>query len=331
MPLSFDPCRREWLELGPNNPVLVDELRPALVSFVAYDTSKNARLLGTGAVVGAMQGVALILTARHVALDGAVAAQKPHLAGSGGPFRDDRPAKHLSVAPARLKLFWGSNNGALGLNVFSTHFNDFADLQGCVAVPQNGDEESFQPAALAVDLRPVQIGEVVYHVSYADMALNELVRPTGADGAGQVLEIRQRVSVRIGTVTGLHPNGLRMYRWPSFTTSAPSEPGMSGGVIVRMRECEPLGVCGVISGDCSTETARTNFFTAGETVAAAVWPVLALKMPIAVSSNPRDIQYRTWFDAMKSEVMPAPLGGLDGYSVTEAANGVISVKVPADR
>ena len=93
--LPNDPFNRYWLELSGANPHLVDQLRPALITFMAFDKDKSTasksadgcnpsvgqqqqeNLVGTGFVMGASeQGLGLVLTAKHV-FDGIHTVQTP--------------------------------------------------------------------------------------------------------------------------------------------------------------------------------------------------------------------------------------------------------------
>jgi hypothetical protein len=324
MPISFDPMQREWLDLGPTNPGLVDELRPLLVFFIAWDSGSNPTILGSGTIIAAGSyppGAAVVLTARHVMAEFAVDAQKPHLVGTAGLFREVRPADHLSLDPKRLKVAWMGRSTAAFLNVLSTSFNDFSDMQGCFIAAQIGEEPNFVGSgSVPLDLRPVVVGETVYQLSCGALGLTEIQEPAG-DWAGQILRISRHVSIRVGTVTGIFSDGRRGRSWPAFTTSIPSSPGMSGGAVLRIEDNRP-SICGVISSDFSPNGAGMDFNVRGDTVAMMVWPTLALKLTTAENLS------LTWFEAMQTGVMSEPIGGLSSFSINENSSGEITMKVP---
>lgn len=325
MVLPFDPLRRKWLDLGPTNPAIIDELRPLLVVFIAFDRDRKATALGSGVITAASKGVAVALTARHVMAEGAVSAQKPHLDRSGGLFRDFRIDEHLSVHPEKLKVCWTGQKNAAFLDVLSTSFNDFADIQGCFLAASTGKEAEFSlDKGVSVDLRPVQKGEIVYQLSCGDINLFETQAPILKDGVGQVLKIKNHVSLRVGTVTNVFPQGRPLTKGPAFETSIPSSPGMSGGAVLRIEGNRP-SICGIISSDFSVKKAHTNFFSSGLTAAMMVWPTLALKL---ITS---DTAQQTWFDAMRRGMLPMPIGGLDGFEVKESIDGAIEMSVPANQ
>jgi hypothetical protein len=325
MVLPFDPLRRKWLDLGPTNPGLIDELRPLLVVFIAFDRDRKATALGSGIITAASKGVTVALTARHVMAEGAVSAQKPHLDRSGGFFREFRAGDHLSLHRERLKVCWMGQKNAAFLDVLSTNFNDYADLQGCFLAARTGEEAEFLvDSGVSIDLRPVQKGEVVYQLSCGDISLIETQVPIQKDGAGQVLKIKNHVSLRVGTVTNVFPQGRPLTKGPAFETSIPSSPGMSGGAVLRIEDNRP-SICGIISSDFSVKKAHVNFFSSGSTAAMMVWPTLALKLITSETAQ------QTWFDAMQRGVLPMPIGGLEGFKLNESVDGTIEMTVPADQ
>lgn len=217
----------------------------------------------------------------------------------------------------------GQKNAAF-LNVLSTNFNDFADLQGCLLAASNGEEATFSvDRGVSIDLRPVQKGEVVYQLSCGDISLIETQAPIQKNGAGQVLKIKNHVSLRVGAVTNVFPQGRRLTKGPAFETSIPSSPGMSGGAVLRIEDNRP-SICGIISSDFSVERAHTDFFSSGLTAAMMVWPTLAFKL---ITS---DAAQQTWLDAMRHGVLPMPIGGLEGFKIKESVDGTIELSVPTN-
>lgn len=322
MVLPFDLLGRKWLDLGASNPNLIKELRPLLVFFVAFDRARKATALGSGVITADFQGAAVALTARHVLAEFAVSAQKPHINQSSSLFQEFKVGDHLSVHPEHMKAGWMGQNSASFLNVLSTNFNDFSDLQGCLVASQAGEEAEFiVGGSVPIDLRPLRVGEVIYQISCGGLILLETEEPMQRDGIGQKLQISNHVSLRVGTVTEIFPRGRQFTKGPAFTTSIPSSPGMSGGAVLRIENNRP-SICGVISSDFSTEHAHNDFFLTGVTVAMMVWPALGLRLS---TSNE---EHQTWFEAMQRGVLPMPIGGLDGFLVCEVEGGDVRMAVP---
>lgn len=78
MPIPYDPEKRWWVEVGGSNPALLDSFRPTLVAFLAFDKDSLPRIQGTGFIVAAASDFALIVSAKHVLMEGVLKAQRPH-------------------------------------------------------------------------------------------------------------------------------------------------------------------------------------------------------------------------------------------------------------
>ena len=77
MPIPNDTENRYWLDISSANPKLMDEFRPCLVAFLAFDNGRMPGLAGTGFVIGAGIGHALVITAKHVLTEGVLNIQRP--------------------------------------------------------------------------------------------------------------------------------------------------------------------------------------------------------------------------------------------------------------
>jgi hypothetical protein len=75
-PFPGDPAGRAWIEAAGANPSLIDQFRPSLVAFVAFDRGQSAHLVGTGFVICGSADFALVITAKHV-LEGVAEIQCP--------------------------------------------------------------------------------------------------------------------------------------------------------------------------------------------------------------------------------------------------------------
>jgi hypothetical protein len=164
------------------------------------------------------------------------------------------------------------------------------------------------------------LGDVVHVISQDGMLLDERAPPTDASGKEQVLSLTKRVSIRIGVVTGVHPQGLRHYTWPCFTTSVPAEPGMSGGFVTLPRDGETIAACGIICADSSSSDARIDQTKCGESIIACAWPALGLRVPETIPSTP-ETPTLSLYEMMKSGRIDRPAGGLECIRFAEKDHG----------
>ena len=316
-PFPGDPLGRAWIELSGANPVLVDQYRPSLVAFLAFDRGQSAQLVGTGFVMCGNADMAIVITARHV-LEGVGQMQRPE-SGHGSSTAP-------SLRPQDLKALWMGTESASLLTVMHASFNPETDVAVCIIAPQEIDPTPFAPTS--VPLHPVvpRVGEIVQMVSVDKMDTTELAPPKDRSGKDQHLSIFRRVSIRVGTVTGAYPNGHRQYRWPCFTTSIPAEPGMSGGFVFLPVNGTTVAACGVVSADSFSGGARTNQMQSGNSIIACSWPALGLLIPqtiggIGGSSN------RSLLDMVRSGDVPEPLGGVSHLRIVSTAEGTIHIEM----
>ena|ERR1700676_1476679 len=94
-PFPGDSLGRAWIEVSDANPVLVDQYRPSLVAFLAFDRGYYAKLVGTGFVMCGNADLAIVITARHVLEGGVAQVQRPESIHASP-----------SLAPEHLKALW---------------------------------------------------------------------------------------------------------------------------------------------------------------------------------------------------------------------------------
>jgi hypothetical protein len=123
-----DPLSRAWIEVSGTNPLLVDEYRPALIAFLAFDRGFHARLVGTGFVIAGNSNLALVITARHVLANGVAQVQQ-------------RPMTPSSLNPRYLKASWMGTNSAGLLDILFVSFNNSTDIAACLVAPQGSDPQ----------------------------------------------------------------------------------------------------------------------------------------------------------------------------------------------
>lgn len=339
--LPNDPFNRYWVELAGVNPHLVDQVRPALITFIAFDKDKTIassatvgaasssdpklrdNMVGTGFIIGASakQGLGLALTAKHV-LEGIHAVQTPRQRHAPSTPSFFVPVKHTqpTLDPRRLKVIWMGTDAAGFMNATWALYNNSTDIACCVIVPQEEDPHPFYPAIIPIDTGVPSVGEIVHLVSIDKMSVTELVAPKDRTGIGQVLELYRRVSIRRGTVTSVHPKGYRQYKWPCFTTSIPTPGGMSGGFVYVPRDGETVSACGIVCADPESQDTKSDQTVCGESVIGCTWPALALRLPEHVPA-PENAPTRSLLEMAQLGRIPMPIGGIDQFRLETLENG----------
>lgn len=319
MSIPNDPLQRWWLEVGPQNPQLVEQLRPIMLAFMAFGPGREASFAGSGFIIAGSPEFALAITAKHVLTEGVGRAQAPWSRHAASAVFVNSGAPALTLDPQKLKILWMGSQHADMLNVGHVGYNDTLDVACCVVTaPEKA--LGFQPHAVPIDTAVPLIGEQVHMVSLDGMTIDERLPPSDASGEGQKIAVTRRVSIRVGVVTGVYPDGLRHYRWPCFTTSIPAEPGMSGGFVMLPRDGKAIAACGIVCADSSADEARTNFFQSGESIIACAWPALALRVPDTMPSSPTT-PTMTLYEMMRTGRMDRAVGGIDQIEMAERENG----------
>jgi len=318
MTLPNDSLRRSWVEIAAVNPDLVANFRPSLLCFVAVAPGRHYQIVGTGFVIAANNDFALAMTAKHVLVEGAERIQRPtpSHASSALFVHPTQP----SLDPQKLRAVWMGQQHADMLNVLHAGYNDTTDLACCVVMPQESFVEPFRATSIPLDMAVPRTGDVVHLISQAALLVEEAVPPTDPSGRGQTIRFTKSVSIRIGTVTGVYPQGLRQYKWPCFTTSIPVEPGMSGGFTFLPRDGQTIAASGIVCADASPDEARTNQMLPGESIIACAWPALGLRFPDAIPSTPEGVTH-SLYAMVRSGRVDVAVGGLDGIQFVEQDNG----------
>lgn len=319
MPIPYDIEKRWWVEAGGVNTALVDSFRPALVAFLAFDRDRVPQIIGTGFVVAASSDFALVVTAKHVFTEGILRAQCPHSGHVASSLFVGNQYKIPSLEPEKLKVIWMGSQNAIMLNADHAGYNDALDIASCIVMPQP-DESIAEQVSIPLDIDVPAVGEVVHLVAMDDMKVQELAPPSERSGKGQHISLSRRISIRVGVITAVYPQGFRQYRWPCFTTSIPAKPGMSGGFVYWPREGITIAACGVVCADNSTDEAHRDFSQCGESVIGCVWTALSLRIPRIIPSCQNESTY-TLFEMIRSGLIPQPLGGIERIRVIETGNG----------
>ena len=323
IPLTGDHLNRYWLELAGANPSLVDQFRPALVTFLAFDKDRSVSpqtTVGTGFICGSSpdQDIALVITAKHV-LDGIYGIQKPRPLHAPSAYFVPSSSKQLTLDSAKLKIAWMDSTHAAMMNAITANYNESTDLACCVIAAQEG-EKVFRPHCIPLDTQIPTVGEIVHMVSVDEMNATELESPKYQSGAGQVLRLYRRISIRRGTVTGVYPVGYGQYRWPCFTTTIPTTGGMSGGFVYTPRDGETIAACGIVCADLDPYQSKIDQTQCGYSVIGCSWPALALRLPESLPAS-TNAATKSLLELASMGLIPAPIGGVAGIELETLENG----------
>jgi len=319
MPIPNDIEQRWWVEASGANPTLVNSFRPSLVAFLAFDKDRVPQMIGTGFIVAVTSDFALVMSAKHVFTEGILSAQRPYPIHAASSLFIGKQDKIPSLEPEKLKIVRMGNNEAVMLNAVHACYNNTIDIASCIVISQP-DESIAEQVSIPLDIEVPAVGEVVHMVAMDEMKLQELVPPQDNNGKGQHIALSRRISIRVGVVTAVYPQGFRQYRWPSFTTSIPAKPGMSGGFVYWPREGTTIAACGVVCADNSEDKAHQDFSQCGESVIGCAWPALSLRFPRIIPSHPDGSAY-TLFEMIRNGLLPQPLGGIERIKILETSNG----------
>ena len=305
-----DPLGRRWVEVSGANPERVEDYRPSLVAFLAFGPGRHAMFQGTGFVISANEDCALAITARHVLSEGVARFQRPHRLHEPSALPIFLTPTEPSIGPKDLRAIWMGDEDAGILNVVGVEYNTALDIALCTLVPQPAVPCKFRAVSIPIDTAVPKVGDAIHLVSHGEMDVTEFAEPA-SDGDGQGLLLGKALNIRVGTVTGVYPNGYRQYRWPCFTTSVPARKGMSGGFVSLLRQGQTIGACGIVCADNSTESAHVDYTETGESVVACSWPSLILRVPEGLAL----------FEMMQRGHMPMALGGIEHIYFEKRGDG----------
>jgi hypothetical protein len=319
MSIPNDLQGRYWLDISSANPKLVEEFSPCLVGFLAFDYGQVPDLAGTGFIMVGDADIAIVITAKHVLTEGVLNIQRPVPRHAPSALFVPPSAQTPILSEEKLRAFWGGSKSADLLYVRHLSYHESFDIACCIFTPQ---EESFatqfKPTSIPLDTTLPSLGDVVHMVSQGGMEINNRQPPTGAKGVGKIFNAYRRINIRIGTVTGVYPQGFRQYPWQCFTTSIPAEPGMSGGFVYLPRNGETVAACGIVCADNSVPDAYTDYSVCGESVIACAWTALSLSIPQYYAS---DAPMSTLLDMMKTGALQPAVGGVDHIQMIDRGNG----------
>lgn len=315
---------RWWLELdNAANANLIDMLRPALVSFLAFGKGREPKIAGSGFIMSADKKLAVMITAKHVLEEGVSRAQFEHPTHATSTPAIFRPTVKISLERERVRAVWVGRSSVEMLTVPYVNFATELDLAVCLLLPQDGST-TLEPSVIPLDTAIPKGGEVVHLVSLANKPPDE--RQYDPKSGLQEIAIERQVVVRRGIVTAVYMEGYRQFRWPCFTVSIPTAPGMSGGFVNIPQDGQTIAACGVVCADVSPHGAESSFLNRGESVIAISSACLLLSIPEAIpwkAGNPS----MTLFDAMQGNRIQMAEGGLENVKIIRHEGGGLSLQM----
>ncbi len=310
------------MEVAPHNKERADEISDALFILVAFNPAREPKVVGTAFAIAAERQFTLALTAKHV-LDGVASIQSRGSRSAASSLFAHEASPDLDST--RLKAMrLGATSGDVW-DVVYANYNNSTDIAAILLLPQEGQAKA--RLCIPMDTSIPAIGDDVHLVSQDHLAATEHAPPETRDGKGQIFSLERSVSIRVGKVTGVYPDGLRQFKWPAFTTTIPAEPGMSGGFVFLPGKTlgKTISACGVISSDFSEAAARVDQSLSGDSLIASSWPALGLRVPSSVPWRTGDKTYPLLSMVERGQLI-APVGGIGGFRMIEGANDDLTLQ-----
>lgn len=233
---------------------------------------------GTGFVIGAdHNGMLLVLTAKHVIEDGVIKVQRLiHNRNPTAPSILFEPAKP-QIGPKQLRAVWMGSDKVDMLFVRHVAYAVNLDVALCVLEAQSTLRLGIHKLApsIALDTSLPKIGELINVVTLAGFEFDGS-SPEG-DGEG-VWRVTTRPVVRVGTVRS-HEEKSMGHDGPSFTTTIPTDGGMSGGFAYIPRDGKAVAACGIISTGAKEDEGQGDFRISGCSTVVGILGALALQVP----------------------------------------------------
>ncbi len=104
MTIPYDAEERWWVEVSGNNQTRVDELRPAILAFVSFSPGGEASIEGCGFIIAGHPEFAVVITARHVFLEGVFRTQNPRPSHDPSALFIPQSSTMPSINPKKLKV-----------------------------------------------------------------------------------------------------------------------------------------------------------------------------------------------------------------------------------
>jgi hypothetical protein len=257
--------------------------RSSLVAFVGIGPGFSPQHLGTGFIIGTdKEGLLLVLTAKHVVEDGAIRVQRVN--GRRAPsapgilFDTEKP----KIGPMDFRAVWMGAKDADMFFVRHVAYANNLDVALCVLEAQERLRSSIHQLApaIALDTRIPPTGTSIHIIALSWLKFNDTSQ--SADG-NRIWRVETRPVVRVGKVLSHQDEGVG-HKGPCFTTTIPTDRGMSGGFGYVPRDANPVAACGIISTSPQEDDGKIDFQVSGNSTLVGVLGALALQVPL--SSEP---------------------------------------------
>lgn len=287
-------------------------IRSSLVGFYAIGPKFTPQFLGTGFIVGiSEEGFLIVLTAKHVVVQGALEVQEPfNRRTASAPsilFEPNQP----SIEPNNLRAIWMGIDNADVLLVRHINYINNLDFALCILEYQSEYMASNRVAAtvIALDTSFPRVGEWIHVVALTDFVFNG-ASPKG-DGEG-VWEISTRPVVRVGKIIS-HETGALGHNGPCFRTSIPVDKGMSGGFAYVPRDEQTVAACGVLSSGPQEDDKQSSFLVCGNSAFGGILGTLGLQLPVEICGG----QTTSLLDLVKSRCITDVGGGATNVQIVD--------------
>ncbi len=223
------------------------EVEEAVFTVIARKRSGALLPVGNAFVVKALSDSALAITAAHVLRE----IHRLQL----GDARRVHPTTLPEFAPVPPPIDLSLENIVLatiigGQLVFAVAlgaaFDEYGDFGVLEIRPQDKRQTGFRLREFIVDDRIPDCEQVVAIAGYRYLE----IRPDGP----QTLRFARQMTLRVGKVTNVFPNGQRLCHGPCFETSIPVYSGMSGGPAVALDADGRLQAIGLVCSDPDQDT-----------------------------------------------------------------------------
>jgi hypothetical protein len=275
-----------WSEFVRTTDPFWNGVRSSLVGLYAISPEFTPQFLGTGFVVGTSEeGFLLVLTAKHVVVEGAIQVQIPYRRRtSSAPsvlFESNQP----SIEPKNLRAVWMGTDSADILFVRHINYTNNLDVALCVLEYQPEFLKLRRPSAtaIALDTRFPEVGEPVHVVALTDFIFDGESPKGDGEGAWQV---STRPVVRVGNVLSLEDGSLG-HGGACFRTTIPVDKGMSGGFAYIPRDGQAVAACGILSSGPQEDDKQSSFLVSGNSAFAGVLGSVGLELPAELCRGQR--------------------------------------------
>jgi len=264
---------------------ITDKLKKVVVPILFKEKEKEYIQLGSGFVISAMGGHAVVITAAHVLDEAIKKSSDKRKIKNVAPFIFDTSVQKAENNDNDICVFFNSStmgSGAIGTvsMAWGDKYSDLAVLMANIPADYGFKVDT----KVTINSKGPSVNTDVIAVGY--FGLKDSTNKMAPPGLGSFLRnlfgftaITGKFSKPIkGKVVELFNNGGIFTKTPCFRVDIPFHSGMSGGAIIDVSGEYPV-VCGVISHDSSDKNSA-QYGTGEFAIASAIWPALLLELTV---------------------------------------------------